>query len=80
MISARELVRDCLDTPELLDGIGDTDDLIASGVGSGDLLRLVLGCEDTLGRALTERELDGLDSIRAVHALLAEAEAPDVAG
>lgn len=70
MTAARELIRGCLDLPALLDRIGDSDDLLTHGVNSGEVVLIALRCEQTLGRALTEAELEELDSVLAVDRLL----------
>jgi hypothetical protein len=70
MTAARELIRDCLDLPSVLDRIGDSDDLLTHGVNSGELVLVALRCEQALGRALTEAELEQLDSVLAVDRLL----------
>jgi acyl carrier protein len=72
---ARELVRSGLDTPGLIDRLGDDDDLMVGGVNSGELVRIALRCEQRLGRALTDDELAGLNSVRAVAELLGEEQA-----
>ena len=69
---ARILVKDCLDLPALADSIGDQDVLVGAGVNSGELIRVVQRCEETLGRPLDDDELIGIDSIAAVAALLSE--------
>ena len=70
MTAARELVRTCLDLPAVLDRIGDTDSLLAHGVNSGEVILIALRCEQELGRALTDAELEELDSVTAVDLLL----------
>lgn len=69
-MTARELVRSCLDLPALLDRIGDDEDLIGGGVNSGEILRIALECENRIGRLLTDDELAALGSVRAVQNLL----------
>jgi acyl carrier protein len=69
-MTARELVRSCLDLPALLDRIGDDEDLIGGGVNSGEVLRIALECENRIGRLLTDDELAALSSVRAVRKLL----------
>jgi acyl carrier protein len=68
--TARELIRSCLDLPALLDRIGGDDDLVGSGVDSGEILKIALECENRIGRLLTDDELAGLSSVRAVAELL----------
>jgi hypothetical protein len=76
LAAARRLLRDSLDLPALADRVGDDDDLVGRGVNSGEVVRLALHCEERLSRALTDDELAGLSSIRAVARLL---QAPAVA-
>jgi acyl carrier protein len=59
-----------LDLPALLDRIGDDDDLVGSGVNSGEIVKIALACEDRLGRMLTDDELSALSSVRAVAQVL----------
>jgi hypothetical protein len=70
--TARELIRKCLDLPVVLDRLGDDDDLLTGGINSGELVRVALGCEERLGRPLTDDELTGLDTVRAVARVLGE--------
>jgi acyl carrier protein len=72
MNAARELIRAGLDMPSLIDHLGDDDDLMTGGVNSGEVVRIALRCEERLGRALTDDELAGLNSVRAVAKLLGE--------
>ena len=74
--AARELIRQVLAVPEVLEAIGDDDNLLAAGVNSGELILVALRCEQRLGRALSETELSGLVSIRSVASILG---GPDVA-
>ena len=73
MKQARDLIRAHLDLPELIDRIGDDDDLVGSGVDSGEVVRIALGCETQLGRVLSDDELARLSTGRAVADLLAAA-------
>jgi acyl carrier protein len=72
MTDARDLIRASLDLPALLDEITDDEDLIGAGINSGELVQIALHCEEHLGRMLTDDELAGLGTVRAVAALLAE--------
>lgn len=67
---ARRLVAGCLDLPAVLDRVGDEDDLVTSGIDSGEVLNLALRCEEILNRPLTDSELSALTSISAVAALV----------
>jgi acyl carrier protein len=71
MTGARELIRASLDLPAMLDLIADDDDLIRAGVNSGELVQVAMHCEERLGRVLTDDELAGLSTVRAVAELLA---------
>ena len=77
MSTARDLIRAHLDLPGLIDRIGDDDDLVGSGVDSGEIVRIALGCENRLGRVLSDEELTRLSTIRAVADLLAGAPDPE---
>jgi Phosphopantetheine attachment site len=76
---ARELIRGCLDLPAVLDRISDTDDLLTHGVNSGEVVLVALRCEQALGRALSDAELERLDSVVAVDELLKGGVSGDVA-
>lgn len=77
MNTARELVRQSLDYPALLDEIGDDDDLIAAGVNSGEMIRVALQCEEHAGRPLTDGELARLNSISVIAEILGCARVAD---
>ncbi|MEY9931304.1 acyl carrier protein [Catenulispora sp. GP43] len=70
---AREIVREYLDHPALLDQITDEEDLVNAGVNSGEIIRVALGCENHLDRPLTDVELSRITSVRSVAELLAQA-------
>jgi acyl carrier protein len=67
---ARVLIKENLDNPALLDLIGDSDDLLAAGVNSGEMIRIAFGCEKRLGRRLSDAELTALTSIAAIAIVL----------
>ncbi|SDW77890.1 Phosphopantetheine attachment site [Amycolatopsis xylanica] len=69
-MNARAVVRACLDLPQLLDRIGDTDDLVTHGVNSGEIVRIALKCEEHLGRMLTDDELAELSTVHAIGLLI----------
>lgn len=69
---AREIVRENLDYPALLDQIGDEEDLVNAGVNSGEIIRVALGCENHLDRPLTDVELSRITTIGSVADLLAQ--------
>jgi acyl carrier protein len=70
METVRTLIKEVLDLPVLLDAIGDDQDLVSGGINSGEVVRIALRCEQYLDRALTDEELAGLSSIRAIGELL----------
>jgi acyl carrier protein len=70
MIDVRELIKESLDYPALLDDIADHDDLIMAGINSGEMVRIALACERHLDREITDEELSRLKSVRAVADLL----------
>jgi hypothetical protein len=70
MNTARALIRSCLDLPALLDRIGDDEDLVGSGINSGEIVKIALECENRIGRLLTDDELAELSTVRAVDNLL----------
>ncbi|MEV7024053.1 phosphopantetheine-binding protein [Kitasatospora sp. NPDC093558] len=70
METARTLIKEVLDLPVLLDTIADDQDLVSGGVNSGEVVRIALRCEQYLDRALTDDELAGLGSVRAIAELL----------
>lgn len=72
--AARDLVRQCLDTPALLDGIADGADLMGHGVSSGEIIRIALECERIVGRMLTDEELTELSTVDAVAKLIGRGE------
>jgi Phosphopantetheine attachment site len=67
---ARALVRQCLDSPTLLDAIADGEDLMAHGVNSGEIIRVALECERRIGRMLTDEELTELSTVDAIARLI----------
>jgi acyl carrier protein len=71
MDDARELIKKRLDYPPLLDRIDDHEDLVAAGVNSGEMIRVALGCEEYLGRPLSDTELASMTSVRAIAEVLA---------
>lgn len=72
MTTARELIKKGLDTPAILDRLGDDDNFLTGGVNSGEVVRIALHCEQRIGRALTDEELAGLGTVRAVTELIGE--------
>ncbi|GAA3203625.1 phosphopantetheine-binding protein [Actinocorallia longicatena] len=69
---ARELIRQSLDLPSVVDRLDDDDDLAVGGIDSGEIVHIALRCEAVLGRALTGDELGRLTSVGSVADLLGE--------
>jgi acyl carrier protein len=70
LTQARQVLKECLDLPELVDQIGDSEDLVLAGVNSGEIIRVAQQCEEILGRPLDDEELTGITSVASVAALL----------
>jgi acyl carrier protein len=71
MVAARALIKKYLDYPPLLDRVADDEDMVAAGVNSGEMIRIAMGCEEHLDRQLTDAELTGMTSVRAIAGVLA---------
>jgi acyl carrier protein len=56
----KEMLVELTGMPEFADGIADDTDLSASGIDSGDLVRLVLLIEQRTGREVTAEEVEEL--------------------
>ncbi|CAG6398700.1 acyl carrier protein [Streptomyces cocklensis] len=56
---------------EYADGVGDDVDLTASGIDSGDLVRLVLLIEQRTGVEITAEDMEGLATIADYEAFVA---------
>ncbi|CAL9271737.1 acyl carrier protein [Streptomyces rochei] len=63
MSTIRELLVELTGTAEYADQVGDDVDLAASGIDSGDLVRLVLLVEQRLGVEITAEDMEGLRTI-----------------
>jgi acyl carrier protein len=63
MSTVREMLVELTGMPEFADGISDDTDLNASGIDSGDLVRLVLLIEQRTGVEVTAEDMDGLATI-----------------
>ncbi|MEU6391693.1 acyl carrier protein [Streptomyces sp. NPDC046939] len=65
MSTIRELLVELTGTAEYADpgAIGDDVDLAASGIDSGDLVRLVLLVEQRLGVEISAEDMEGLRTI-----------------
>ncbi|GAB2331692.1 acyl carrier protein [Streptomyces griseoincarnatus] len=63
MSTIRELLVELTGTVEYADRIGPDADLAASGIDSGDLVRLVLLVEQRLGVEITAEDMEELRTI-----------------
>ncbi len=63
MSTIRELLVELTGTAEYADTIGDDVDLAASGIDSGDLVRLVLLVEQRTGVEITAEDMEKLHTI-----------------
>ena len=63
MSAIRTMLVELTGTPEFADGVGDDEDLSASGIDSGDLVRLVLLIEQRTGQEVTAQDMEGLSTI-----------------
>jgi acyl carrier protein len=63
MSTIRELLVELTGTTEYADQVGEDVDLAASGIDSGDLVRLVLLVEQRLGVEITAEDMEGLRTI-----------------
>jgi hypothetical protein len=66
MLDVRALISGCLDFPHVLDRVSDEQDLVLAGVTSAEMIRIALRCEQHMGRALTDGELDRLTSLKTI--------------
>lgn len=72
MSTIRELLVELTGTVEYADRIGDDADLAASGIDSGDLVRLVLLVEQRLGVEITAEDMEELRTIGDYERFVAE--------
>ncbi|USQ86162.1 acyl carrier protein [Streptomyces phaeoluteigriseus] len=72
MSTVRELLVELTGTIEYADKVGDDDDLAASGIDSGDLVRLVLLVEQRLGVEITAADMEKLHTIADYERFVAE--------
>ncbi|MBC3840799.1 acyl carrier protein [Streptacidiphilus sp. 4-A2] len=72
MSAIRTMLVELTGTPEFADAVGDDDDLSASGIDSGDLVRLVLLIEQRTGQEVTAQDMENLSSIADYERFLAE--------
>ncbi|GAA3195106.1 MULTISPECIES: acyl carrier protein [Streptomyces] len=72
MSTIRELLVELTGTTEYADTVGDDVDLAASGIDSGDLVRLVLLVEQRLGVEITAEDMERLRTIADYERFVAE--------
>ncbi|MFD9485040.1 acyl carrier protein [Streptomyces sp. NPDC059991] len=63
MSTIRTMLVELTGTPEFAEAIGDDEDLSASGIDSGDLVRLILLIEQRTGVEVTAEDMEGLTTI-----------------
>ncbi|GGY00501.1 acyl carrier protein [Streptomyces minutiscleroticus] len=63
MSTIRELLVELTGTTEYAEVVADDADLAASGIDSGDLVRLVLLVEQRFGVEITAEDMEGLRTI-----------------
>lgn len=63
MSTVREMLVELTGTPEFAEEISEDTDLSASGIDSGDLVRLVLLIEERTGAAVSAEDLENLVTI-----------------
>ncbi|QKV96258.1 acyl carrier protein [Streptomyces sp. NA02950] len=63
MGTVREMLVELTGTPEFAEGVEDDADLSASGIDSGDLVRLVLLIEQRTGVEVTAEDMEGLTTL-----------------
>lgn len=76
----RPMLVELTGTPEYAEGIGDDTDLTASGIDSGDMVRLVLLVEQRTGVEITAEDMQQLSTIGDYERFVAEHGARDEAG
>ncbi|MDO0924344.1 acyl carrier protein [Streptomyces sp. TG1A-8] len=72
MSTIRELLVELTGTAEYAEAIGDDADLAASGIDSGDLVRLVLLVEQRTGVEITAEDMEKLHTIADYEHFVAE--------
>ncbi|MFF9060917.1 acyl carrier protein [Streptomyces sp. NPDC101213] len=80
MSTIRELLVELTGTTEYADTVGDDVDLAASGIDSGDLVRLVLLVEQRLGVEITAEDMERLRTIGDYERFVSEHTAAGAAG
>ncbi|MBL1098518.1 acyl carrier protein [Streptomyces coffeae] len=72
MGTVREMLVELTGTPEFAEGVEDNTDLSASGIDSGDLVRLVLLIEQRTGVEVTAEDMEGLITLADYERFVAE--------
>ncbi|MFE0420089.1 acyl carrier protein [Streptomyces tendae] len=72
MSTVREMLVELTGEPEFAESIGDDAELSASGIDSGDLVRLVLLIEQRTGAEVTTEDMDNLVTIKDYERFVAE--------
>ncbi|WP_225838973.1 acyl carrier protein [Streptomyces sp. NK08204] len=72
MSTVRDMLVELTGMQEFAESIGDDVDLSASGIDSGDLVRLVLLIEQRTGVEVTAEDMDGLSTIADYERFVAE--------
>jgi acyl carrier protein len=72
MSTIRNLLVELTGTAEYADTVADDADLAASGIDSGDLVRLVLLVEQRTGVEITAEDMESLHTIADYERFLAE--------
>ncbi|MEU3992988.1 acyl carrier protein [Streptomyces platensis] len=72
MNTVREMLVELTGAREFADTIGEDTDLSASGIDSGDLVRLVLLIEQRTGLEVTAEDMEGLTTLGDYERFVAE--------
>ncbi|GAB3958787.1 acyl carrier protein [Streptomyces sparsus] len=72
MSTVREMLVELTGTPEFAESIGDDADLSASGIDSGDLVRLVLLIEQRTGVEVSAADMEELTTLADYERFVAE--------
>ncbi|MCL6299491.1 acyl carrier protein [Streptomyces kronopolitis] len=72
MSTVREMLVELTGTREFADSLGEDTDLSASGIDSGDLVRLVLLIEQHTGVEVTGEDMAGLTTLGDYERFVAE--------
>ncbi|MEK8169971.1 acyl carrier protein [Streptomyces sp. M19] len=72
MSTVRDMLVELTGMPEFAESVDDDADLSASGIDSGDLVRLVLLIEQRTGGEVTAEDMDGLSTIADYERFVAE--------